>query len=151
MTGGRLLRLKKLLKSEKDFLLTYGDGVANVNINKLIKFHKKHKKIATVTAVIPSARFGALNIKGHKVKTFSEKPQSGEGWINGGFFCFKNSIFNFIKNDNSVLEEKPLENLAKKNNLLAFKHKKFWQCMDTKRDCDLLNKLWKLRKNPWLK
>tara|TARA_B100000963_G_scaffold122826_1_gene107139 strand:- start:441 stop:1196 length:756 start_codon:yes stop_codon:yes gene_type:complete len=151
MTGGRLLRLKKILKHEKDFLLTYGDGVANVNINKLIKFHKKHKKIATVTAVIPSARFGALNIKGHKVKTFSEKPQSGEGWINGGFFCFKYSIFNFIKNDKSVLEEKPLENLANKNNLFAFKHKKFWQCMDTKRDCDLLNKLWKLRKNPWLK
>ena len=151
MTGGRLLRLKKLLQNENFFLFTYGDGLSNVNIKRLIKFHKKYNKIATVTAVIPSARFGALDLKGRRVKSFSEKPQSGEGWINGGFFCFKNTIFNYLKDDKTVLEETPLENLAKKKNLLAFKHFKYWQCMDTRRDFDLLNKLWKLKKFLWLR
>ena len=151
MTGGRLLRLKYLLKNEKFFLLTYGDGLANVDIKKLIKFHESHKKIGSVTAVIPSARFGALNIKGKKVKTFSEKPQSGEGWINGGFFCFNNKIFEYLKSDKTVLEEKPLESLAKNKNLFAFKHYKYWQCMDTRRDYDLLQNQWKTKKILWLK
>ena len=151
MTGGRLLRLKYLLKNEKNFLLTYGDGLANVNIKKLIKFHESHKKIGSVTAVIPSARFGALNIKGKKVTTFSEKPQSGEGWINGGFFCFNKKIFEYLKNDKTVLEEKPLENLAKNKSLFAFKHSKYWQCMDTRRDYDLLQDQWKTKKILWLK
>jgi glucose-1-phosphate cytidylyltransferase len=151
MTGGRLLRLKRYLKNEDDFLLTYGDGLANVNIKDLIKFHKKHKKIGTVTAVIPSARFGALDLKGNKVKSFSEKPQSGEGWINGGFFCFKKKIFNYLKNDKTVLEEYPLSKLSEDKNLNAFKHFKFWQCMDTRRDHDLLVKQWKNKKALWLK
>jgi len=151
MTGGRLLRLKYILKDEIFFLVTYGDGLANVDIKKLIKFHKSHKKIGSVTAVIPSARFGALNIKGKKVKTFSEKPQSGEGWINGGFFCFNNKIFEYLKNDKTVLEEEPLESLAKNKNLFAFKHYKYWQCMDTRRDYDLLQDQWKTKKILWLK
>jgi len=151
MTGGRLLRLRNLLKGEKNFLLTYGDGLANVDIKKLIKFHRGHRKIGTVTAVIPSARFGALNIKGKIVRSFSEKPQSGEGWINGGFFCFKNKIFKYLKNDKTVLEEYPLSKLSKDKNLFAYKHNKYWQCMDTRRDHDLLNKQWKSKKILWLK
>lgn len=151
MTGGRLLRLKKILKNEKSFLLTYGDGLSNVNIKKLVQFHNNKKKIATVTAVIPSARFGALKIKGNDVKKFSEKPQSGEGWINGGYFVFNNKVFDYLGNDNTVLEEKPLEMLSKRKNLVAFKHKKYWQCMDTRREYDLLVKQWKKRKISWLK
>lgn len=151
MTGGRLLRLKKYLKDEENFLLTYGDGLANVDISKLIKFHLKQKKIGTVTAVIPSARFGALKLNGNKVLKFSEKPQSGEGWINGGFFIFNKKIFSYLSNDNTVLEEKPLELLAKKKKLIAFKHNKFWQCMDTRREHDLLLNLWKSKKILWLK
>lgn len=152
MTGGRLLRLKKLLKDEENFLLTYGDGLANVNVKKLIKFHKRHKKIGSVTAVIPNARFGALNIKdNNKVTSFSEKPQSGEGWINGGYFCFNNKIFKYLKNDTTVLEEGPLENLARNKNLFAFKHFRYWQCMDTRRDFDILYNQWKRKKVLWLK
>ena len=151
MTGGRILRLKNHLQKEENFLLTYGDGLANVDIKKLIKFHLKNKKIATVTAAIPSARFGALKISGNKVVNFQEKPQSGEGWINGGFFCFNKKIFKYIKNDNSVLEEEPLSNLAKQKNLAAYKHKKFWQCMDTRRDHDLLLKQWTNKRILWLK
>ena len=151
MTGGRLLRLRKYLKDDKNFLLTYGDGLANIDIKNLIKFHKKHQKIGTVTAVIPSARFGALNLNGKKVKSFSEKPQSGEGWINGGFFCFQNKIFNYLKNDKTVLEEEPLTKLSKDKHLYAYKHKKYWQCMDTRRDHDLLKDQWKTKKNLWLK
>ena len=151
MTGGRLLRLKKYLNHEENFLLTYGDGLANINISKLIKFHLRQKKIGTVTAVIPSARFGALKINGNNVSKFSEKPQSGEGWINGGFFIFNKKIFKYLTNDKTVLEEKPLENLAKKRQLIAFKHKEFWQCMDTRREHDLLVNQWKSHKILWLK
>ena len=151
MTGGRLLRLKKFLDKEENFLLTYGDGLANVDIRKLIQFHKNHNKIGTVTAVVPSARFGALSLKGQKVKSFVEKPQSGEGWINGGFFCFHNKIFKYLKDDKSILEEKPLSKLANDKNLYAYKHSKYWQCMDTRRDYDLLQKQWKSKKILWLK
>jgi glucose-1-phosphate cytidylyltransferase len=151
MTGGRLLRLKKFLKNDENFLCTYGDGLANVNIKKLVKYHNSNKKIATVTAVIPSARFGALKISGNKVLNFQEKPQSGEGWINGGFFCFNKKIFNYIEGDKTVLEDSPLTNLAKKKQLVAFKHKNFWQCMDTRRDHDLLVNQWRGRKILWLK
>ena len=139
------------LNHEDNFLLTYGDGLANINISKLIKFHSRQKKIGTVTAVIPSARFGALKINGNNVSKFSEKPQSGEGWINGGFFVFNKKIFKYLSNDKTVLEEKPLENLAKKRQLIAFKHKEFWQCMDTRREHDLLVNQWKSHKILWLK
>ena len=142
MTGGRLKRLKKHLDKET-FLLTYGDGVSNVNLKKLIKFHKKNKKILTLTAVRPPARFGAIKLKGNKVTYFKEKSKIDEGWINGGFFVMEPKIFKFLKNDKTFLEREPMENLSKRNELMAFKHYKFWQCVDTKRDKEILEKILK--------
>lgn len=139
MTGGRLKRLKKIIGNET-FLLTYGDGVSNVNLDKLVRFHKKNKKLITLTAVRPPARFGAIKISGNKVKTFKEKSKLDEGWINGGFFVVEPKFLNFIKGDNTFLEREPLERASKNNQLLAFKHNGFWQCMDTKRDKDFLEK-----------
>ena len=149
-TGGRLLRLFSYLKNEKTFMLTYGDGLSNQNINQLIKFHKSHGKIATITAVRPPVRFGELNLKKNKVSSFKEKPQSSTGWINGGFFVFNRNIFDFIKNDQTMLEREPMEKLSKMGQLMAYKHEGFWQCMDTMRDKNLLNKMLKNRKvAPW--
>ena len=145
MTGGRLKKFKKLMNNER-FLLTYGDGLSNVNIKKLINFHKKHKKISTLTAVRPPARFGAIKIKGNKVVYFKEKSKLDEGWINGGFFVMEPEIFKYIKGNQTFLEKEPLVNLSKKKNLIAFKHLGFWQCMDTKRDKDNLEKFSKERK-----
>ena len=139
MTGGRLKKFKKLMNNER-FLLTYGDGLSNVNIKKLINFHKQNKKISTLTAVRPPARFGAIKIKGNKVVYFKEKSKLDEGWINGGFFVMEPEIFKYIKGNQTFLEKEPLVNLSKKKNLIAFKHLGFWQCMDTKRDKDLLEK-----------
>tara|TARA_B100000886_G_scaffold127976_1_gene86308 strand:+ start:1448 stop:2128 length:681 start_codon:yes stop_codon:yes gene_type:complete len=144
MTGGRLKRLKKKLGSDT-FLLTYGDGISNINLKKLIKFHKKNKKLITLTAVRPPARFGAIKILGKKVITFKEKSKLDEGWINGGFFVVEPKFLNFIKGDATYLEREPLERASKNNQLLAFKHNGFWQCMDTKRDKDFLEQ--KLKKN----
>ena len=144
MTGGRIKRLKKYLGNET-FLLTYGDGLSNVNIKKLINFHKKNKKIATLTAVRPPARFGAIKIKGNKVKYFKEKSKLDEGWINGGFFVFENKIFNYLKGDQTYLERDPLQIISKKGELHAYKHNGFWQCMDTLRDKEILEK--ELKKN----
>lgn len=138
MTGGRLKRLKKYLGNEP-FMLTYGDGLSNVNIKKLLNFHKKNKKIVTLTAARPPARFGAIKILGNKVKYFKEKSRLDEGWINGGFFVMQPEFFDYIKNDKTFLEREPMELLTKKNQLVAFKHDDFWQCMDTKRDMDNLN------------
>ncbi len=149
MTGGRLKRVSKYIKKNEDFMLTYGDGLSNVDLLKLEKFHKKNKKIATVTAVRPPARFGELTIRKNVVTKFLEKPQVSEGWINGGFFVFNEKIFNFIKNDKTILEKEPLEKLAKKKNLVAFKHYNFWRCMDTKRDKDFLENLSKNKRNTW--
>ncbi|MDC0513620.1 sugar phosphate nucleotidyltransferase [Pelagibacteraceae bacterium] len=145
MTGGRLKRLKKYINKDETFMMTYGDGLSNVNLKKLLSFHKKNKKIATLTAVRPPARFGALKISGNNVNFFKEKSKLDEGWINGGFFVMQSKIFNFIKNDQTYLEREPLERLTKNKQLSAFIHKKFWQCMDTKRDKDNLEKL--LKKN----
>ena len=139
MTGGRVLRLKKILKSET-FLLTYGDGLSDINIKNLIRFHKKSKNYVTLTAVRPPARFGAIKLHGNRVKVFKEKSRLDEGWINGGFFVMSPKIFKFIKNDKSYLERQPLENLSKKNKLGAYKHYGFWQCMDTLRDKEILEK-----------
>ena len=150
-TGGRLLRLKSYLKNEKTFMLTYGDGVSNINIKKAIQFHNNHGKIATITAVRPPVRFGELKINRNKVKLFKEKPQVGQGWINGGFFIFNNEILNFIKNDQIMLEREPLEKLTKAGQLMAFEHKGFWKCMDTMRDKILLNKLWNKGNALWKK
>ena len=150
LTGGRLLRLKKNLVNER-FFLTYGDGLAKINLRKLLKFHIKHRKLATVTAVRPPARFGELYIKGKTVKKFQEKPQTDSGWINGGFFIFEPEIFKYIKNDKTILEREPLEKISKKKQLAAFKSYDFWQCMDTLRDKDSLNRIWKSKNVPWKK
>ena len=140
MTGGRLKRLKKYI-GEETFMMTYGDGLSNVNLKNLLKFHKKNKKLVTLTAVRPPARFGALKLKGQNVSYFKEKSKLDEGWINGGFFVMEPNFLKFIENDNTYLEREPLEKVCKKKQLGAFKHKGFWQCMDTKRDRDNLNKI----------
>ena len=145
MTGGRLKRLKKYIGTET-FMMTYGDGLSNVNLKKLLKFHKKNKKLLTLTAVRPPARFGALMLKGQHVSYFKEKSKLDENWINGGFFVMEPKFFKFIKNNNTILERGPLEKAAKKKQLMAFKHEGFWQCMDTKRDKDTLNELLSSRK-----
>ena len=152
-TGFRLRSLQKYLKNEDDFMLTYGDGLSNVNLKKLLKFHKTHKKIATMTVVNPPARFGYLRIdKNFSINEFKEKKSIDESWINGGYFVFNKKIFKYLFDDIScVLEKEPLENLAKDNQIMAFKHKGFWQCMDTKRDYDYLNDVYKSnKKEPWL-
>ncbi len=146
MTGGRLKRLKKYLKDET-FMLTYGDGLSNVNLKKLLKFHRKNKKLATLTAVRPPARFGVIKFKGQHVSYFKEKAKLDEGWINGGFFVIEPEFLKFIKGDGTYLEREPLEQITKKKQLVAFKHKGFWQCMDTKRDQEKLNKILSSKKN----
>ena len=146
MTGGRVKRMEKLIGMET-FMLTYGDGLSNIDINQLISFHKKHKKTITVSAVRPPARFGALKLKGEKVSYFKEKSKLDEGWINGGFFVMEPEFLKFIKSDNTYLEREPLEKISKKRELTAFRHEGFWQCMDTKRDKDLLNKILNSKKN----
>ena len=145
MTGGRLKRLKKYIGKET-FMMTYGDGLSNVNLKKLLRFHKKNKKLVTLTAVRPPARFGALKLKGHHVSYFKEKSRLDEGWINGGFFVMEPEFLKFIKNDNTYLEREPLEEVTKKKQLAAFRHEGFWQCMDTKRDRDKLNEILKSKK-----
>ena len=139
MTGGRLKRLKKYLKNET-FMLTYGDGLSTVNIQSLLNFHKKNKNYATLTAVRPPARFGAIKIVRKKVTYFKEKSALDEGWINGGFFIFESKIFKYLKGDKTFLERTPLEKISKIRKLGAFKHKGFWQCMDTVRDKEILEK-----------
>lgn len=153
MTGGRLLRLKKLFKKGDTFMLTYGDGVADIDVNKLVTFHKSHGKIATLTAVRPPARFGSILMdeKGF-ISEFKEKPQIGEGWINGGFFVFNYEVFDYLcQGDATILEGQPLENLCKDGQLVAYQHDKFWQCMDTIRDKDNLNAIWQNDNAPWKK
>ena len=148
-TGGRLFRLKKFLKNNT-FMVTYGDGLANININKLINFHKKHKSLATITVVRPPARWGSVKITNNTVNKFEEKNQLNEGWINGGFFIFEPEIFNYIKNgDSTILEYDVLPILAKKKYLKAYKHQGFWQCMDNLRDKKNLEKLWNQKNPPW--
>ena len=144
MTGGRLLRVKDYMDDDNDsFMLTYGDGLSNVDLNALVKFHKSHGKMVTVTAVHPTARFGELEIQDGKVNSFLEKPQTGHDWINGGYFVIEPSFFDLIENDETVLEHDPLEKAAAMGELMAYKHHGFWQCMDTKRDRDMLEDLWK--------
>ena len=148
MTGGRLKRLKKYIGKET-FMMTYGDGVADVNIRELVDFHKTHGKLATVTAVRPPARFGSLTLDGSNVRGFAEKPQLGEGWINGGYFVFEPEIADYIGGDETFLEREPLENLAQDGQLMAFKHSSFWQPMDTLRDLQTLRKRWDANDAPW--
>jgi len=148
LTGGRLLRLKDVLN--ETFMVTYGDGVSDVDISKLLEFHKKCGKVATVTSVRPPARFGGMKIVEGIVKEFKEKPQIGEGSINGGFFVFEPEIFDYLENDKTILEKAPLENLAKNDQLAAFEHDGFWHCMDTIRDKESLNNLYNSGFKPWL-
>tara|TARA_B100000787_G_scaffold169698_1_gene161818 strand:- start:46 stop:750 length:705 start_codon:yes stop_codon:yes gene_type:complete len=149
LTGGRLKKLEKYLKNEKYFFFTYGDGVSDINLNKLLKFHIKNKKIATVTAVIPPGRYGVLNIKNKLVKKFSEKTKGGDGYINGGFFVLSPKSLNFIKDGNTIWEKEPMDKLSKKNQLAAYIHNGFWQSMDTYRDKLQLEELWKNNNASW--
>ena len=147
-TGGRLKRLAKMVKDET-FMMTYGDGVADINIRELVDFHKAHGKLATVTAVRPPARFGSLTLEGSNVRGFAEKPQLREGWINGGYFVFEPEVADYISGDETYPEREPLENLARDGQLMAFKHSNFWQPMDTLRDLQALRKRWDANNAPW--
>ena len=148
MTGGRVLRMKKFVGDEP-FLLTYGDGLADINIGNLVKFHKEHGKMVTVSAVRPVARFGELVIENNSVTDFQEKPQVGKGVENGGYFVIQPEFFDFIEDDSTILEREPLEKVAQNGELMAYRHHGFWQCMDTKRDRDILEELWKSGNAPW--
>jgi len=149
MTGGRLKRVKKYVGNQP-FMLTYGDGLADVNIKKLVEFHKKSKKLATLTAIQNAGRFGVLNINsGSQISSFLEKPKGESGWINGGFFVLEPGVFNFIENDDTVWEKEPLENLAKLGKLNAYKHTGFWGCMDTLRDKISFERVWQSGNIPW--
>ena len=147
MTGGRVKRMQSYIGNEP-FLLTYGDGVADINLEELLSFHKDHGKMVTVSAVRPAARFGELEMHGNKVSNFQEKPQLHEGWINGGYFVINPEFFELIDGDTTMLEREPLEKATKAGELMAYKHDGFWQCMDTKRDHELLESLWE-QGAPW--
>ena len=148
-TGGRLLRLKSLLERDGTFMLTYGDGVADIDVADLVTFHKRHRKLATVTAVRPPGRFGVMSLDEGRVASFSEKPQAGEGWINGGFFVFEPAVFEYLESDATVLEGAPLERLASDGQLMAYRHDGFWHPMDTVRDRDVLHELSRSGRAPW--
>lgn len=148
MTGGRLRRLKSILADEP-FLLTYGDGVSDVDIKALVDFHNSSNKMVTVTTVHPGARFGELDIEKNEVRSFKEKPQTTQGWINGGFFVIEPEFLDLISSDDTVLEKEPLETVALDGQLSAFKHEGFWQCMDTVRDRNYLEDLWVKGEAPW--
>ena len=148
MTGGRIKRLEPYLDNQT-FMLTWGDGVSNVNLDELLKFHKSHGKLATLTAVRPTARFGHLDLDDNRIGEFSEKPQTSEGWINGAFFVLEPGVFDYIQDDQTVWEKEPMEQLANDGQLMAYKHTSFWQCMDTLRDKGLLNALWDSGNAPW--
>ena len=150
LTGGRIKKAKEYVGNET-FLLTYGDGVSDINITELIKFHKEHKGLASVTAVQPSGRFGVFNLKAgqKKVGGFREKDTADTGWVNGGYFVLEPGIFDYIEGDLTTWEQEPMKNLAREGKLFAYRHEGFWQCMDTLRDKNLLEKLWEAGKAPW--
>jgi glucose-1-phosphate cytidylyltransferase len=149
MTGGRVKRIQKYIDGDS-FFLTYGDGLANVNINDLLQYHRSHGKIGTMTGVRPSSRFGELNLQGTRVVRFNEKPQVMDGLVNGGYFVFNTQFFDYVQNDdNCILEKEPLETLATDEQLIVYPHLGFWQCMDTYREYELLNSMWKSNQIPW--
>lgn len=148
LTGGRIKRLAPYLANQT-FMLTWGDGVSDVNLHDLLAFHRSHGKLVTLTAVRPTARFGQLDLDGDQVTEFSEKPQTREGWINGAFFVLEPGVFDYIDGDDTQWEREPLERLARDGQLMAFRHTSFWQCMDTLRDKHLLNNLWETGQAPW--
>ncbi|HEV3439024.1 MAG TPA: glucose-1-phosphate cytidylyltransferase [Gemmata sp.] len=147
-TGGRVRRLREWIAGDT-FMLTYGDGVSDIDLQALLRFHRAHGKLATVTAVRPPARFGGLEFDGDLVRAFTEKPQTGEGWINGGFFVFEPSILDLIGGDSDSLESDVLPRLVNRGQLAAYRHDKFWQCMDTLRDKRYLESLWQEGRAPW--
>lgn len=150
MTGCRLKRIENYIGNDTDFMVTYGDGLSNVNVRELLSYHRSHGSIATVTGVRPLSRFGELDVIGDRVGEFSEKAQVTRGWINGGFFVFRREFFNYLTDqDDCILEREPMEDLARDGELRIFKHRGFWQCMDTYRDMEQLNKLWYGGKAPW--
>jgi glucose-1-phosphate cytidylyltransferase len=149
MTGGRAKRMVNFANNQT-IMLTYGDGVADIDIKKLLNFHKSHGKMITMTAVRPAARFGELQLEGNKVISFKEKPQMNDGWINGGYFVIEPAFFNLIDGDSTHLEREPLERAVAMGELMAYRHEGFWQCMDTKRDLELLESLW-AHGAPWIK
>jgi glucose-1-phosphate cytidylyltransferase len=146
-TAGRIRRLAPHYNGT--FMATYGDGVSDVDISKLVDFHKSHGKLATMTAVRPPARFGAIEFDGDQITSFTEKPQTGEGWINGGFFVLEPEVLDYIESDDIDFSKEPLANLAKDGQLMAYRHQNFWQCMDTLRDKELLESLWDGGSAPW--
>lgn len=148
MTGGRIKRLAPYI-NDGTFMLTWGDGVSDINLKDLLLFHRSHGKLATLTAVRPPARYGQLELKGDTVVEFTEKPQTKEGWINGAFFVLEPGIFDYIEGDDTQWEKEPLENLAKDGQLMAYKHPSFWQCMDTLREKYILQKYWNSGDAPW--
>ena len=148
MTGGRVKQMKPYISNET-CLMTYGDGVLDVDLDQLIAFHQNHGKMVTVTAVHPGARFGELVMKEDQVTFFQEKPQTGQGWINGGYFVLEPEFFDLIEEDQTILEREPLERAAQMGELMAFRHNGFWQCMDTKRDHANLEEFWRSGKAPW--
>jgi len=148
MTGGRIKKLAPYLGNET-FMLTWGDGLADVDIDELLKFHRSHGKLATVTAVRPPARYGYMMFEGDRVIEFTEKPQIGEGWINGAFFVLEPGVFDYIEEDNTVWEKEPMERLAADGQLMAYRHTSFWQCMDTLREKHILETLWQSGEPPW--
>ena len=148
-TGGRLKRLQKWIGEDETFMLTYGDGVADINIKKLLEYHESHGKLATVTTVHSPARFGRIAFKGDQVTEFYEKPQSAEGWINGGYFVLNSKVIDYIENDETIWERGPVENLAHEGNLAGYRHPGFWSCMDTLKEKNYLEKLWLSGKAPW--
>ncbi|VEP12675.1 Glucose-1-phosphate cytidylyltransferase [Hyella patelloides LEGE 07179] len=147
-TGGRIKRLIPYMGNET-FMLTWGDGVSNINLHDLLDFHRSHGKLATLTAVRPPARFGHLDLEGNQIVEFSEKPQTREGWINGAFFVLEPEVYDYIEDDDTQWEKAPLERLAQDGQLMAYKHDSFWQCMDTLRDKRLLESLWSTGNAPW--
>lgn len=148
MTGGRVKRLQRFVGNET-FMLTYGDGLADIDLERLVAFHRSHGKLITVTAVHPDARFGELEISSDRVDSFQEKLQTKQGWVNGGYFVVEPGFLDLIAGDATILERDPLERAAKMGELMAFRHEGFWQCMDTKRDRDALEHLWRSGKAPW--
>ena len=148
-TGGRVKRLGDWLGDDETFMLTYGDGVANVDIQALQSFHEAHGKLATVTVVRPPARFGGVNLEGDRITQFTEKPQTGEGWINGGFFVLNRRVLDYVEGDDTIWERDPLEQLAQDGELMAYRHEDFWQPMDTLREKHLLERLWSSGEAPW--
>lgn len=147
-TGGRIKRFKPFMGNET-FMLTWGDGVSDVNLDELLKFHKSHGKLATLTTVRPPARYGHLEFDGDRVMEFSEKPQTGEGWINGAFFILEPEVFDYIEGDHTQFEKEPLEGLARDGQLMAYRHTSFWQCMDTLREKHILENYWQSGTAPW--